>query len=368
MRSTTNTVLTKLMSGIFALALVTLPSYSAYGREMTFEVRSTGGNCFGCEWIAAEGEITSNTPKRFSDFVKKNELENIALAVHLNSDGGDPFAGMALGELIRKEGLSTEVASSRENTDYPETYTSTPGKCISACAFAFFGGTTRSASAGEIGLHQLYDAVILKPTRGTADADIELAAQQVIPAALLEYTLRMGVAPQLLANTAAMRSTAMYFPTAAELEKFRISWNPDEFQAWATEPYRQGIIARSITQSGGEIVTAYCRRNGAFQVLLTGRDFSSYLKAGEPMPQPTVFGFDLDRKNARLRKVGGKDALEISMKAEILNELGLGTADTDGNLSISFDTPRYAYNLFHFNLPTRGAADSFRLVARNCIN
>ena len=52
-----------LISIFFGFALTSLAN------AMTFKEVGTGGNCSTCEWIAAEGEITAETPGAFEQFM-----------------------------------------------------------------------------------------------------------------------------------------------------------------------------------------------------------------------------------------------------------------------------------------------------------
>jgi hypothetical protein len=65
------------------------------------------GHC--CAWIAAEGEITKQTPDEFKAFLKKNSIATAS--IRLNSPGGSLIAGIKLGEMFREGKFSTEVGS-----------------------------------------------------------------------------------------------------------------------------------------------------------------------------------------------------------------------------------------------------------------
>jgi hypothetical protein len=66
------------------------------------------GHC--CMWIAAEGEITMQTPDDFKAFLKTNS-GYWGPTVRLNSPGGSLLAGIKLGEMFREGGFSTEVGA-----------------------------------------------------------------------------------------------------------------------------------------------------------------------------------------------------------------------------------------------------------------
>ena len=82
------------------------PKSAGAERAMRFELTGNGGNCIGCEWIAAVGRITPETPALF-----RREIVDAypGLAVMFESDGGDMTAALELGRLIRARGMSTSV-------------------------------------------------------------------------------------------------------------------------------------------------------------------------------------------------------------------------------------------------------------------
>src|ERR1700736_6446981 len=65
---------------------------------MTFTLAGNGGNCNGCEWIAAEGPITQRTPPDFEAFLKLFGTDvDGRETVRLSSNGGNLVAGLELG-------------------------------------------------------------------------------------------------------------------------------------------------------------------------------------------------------------------------------------------------------------------------------
>ena len=135
-----------LRSKAFGLAIF-LGTTAASG--MTFELRSQGGNCNGCEWVAAEGEITADTPEKFEAFVAQQDRNGsgyVKFELNFNSPGGSLAAGMRLGEAIRKHQYRTAVAAT---VPYSGTaYQRLPGQCASACAFAFLGWRHKDCKTG----------------------------------------------------------------------------------------------------------------------------------------------------------------------------------------------------------------------------
>src|SRR6267142_1312410 len=77
------------------------------------------------------GPIDAGAPDRLAKALDRAAGK---IAIWLNSPGGNLFAGMRLGRVIRKHGASTHII------DYG---TLLPGECYSACSLAFLGGVFR---------------------------------------------------------------------------------------------------------------------------------------------------------------------------------------------------------------------------------
>lgn len=96
--------------GLAVLAMEALQSASA--SPMTFRQEYTGGNrC--CWWIAAEGEITAETPRALEQFLATPTALKMRGPVLFNSPGGSLIGGLELGYVIRKHGLDTQVGWQR---------------------------------------------------------------------------------------------------------------------------------------------------------------------------------------------------------------------------------------------------------------
>jgi hypothetical protein len=69
-----------------------------------------GGNCLGCEWIRASGEITETTADALETLLKEFHHALPNHTVLLDSPGGSLIGAIKLGEAIRKQ---LEVAAFR---------------------------------------------------------------------------------------------------------------------------------------------------------------------------------------------------------------------------------------------------------------
>jgi hypothetical protein len=93
----------------------------------------------GMTIVAVSGDLEVSDGAQF-----KSKTSFISRAVVLlQSDGGSVLAGIEIGEAIRLKGFQTLVI----------------GRCASACALAWLGGTQRFMKAGaQIGFHAAYDS------------------------------------------------------------------------------------------------------------------------------------------------------------------------------------------------------------------
>jgi hypothetical protein len=124
-----------------------------HDHNMTVSENANGGNCMGCVWLQLDGEIPSTAGQTFQrEFAKGGGEERICF----NSPGGSVLGGLELGRAIRKLGFRTAVCTSvPDSAGYQIT---AQGRCLSACVYAFLGGSTRSAGSGALGIHRFYDS------------------------------------------------------------------------------------------------------------------------------------------------------------------------------------------------------------------
>lgn len=108
------------------------------------------------EWIAADGNITSDTPSKLQKLLENEQ--NRKLPVILNSAGGNGDAAMALGRVIHKYHMDTAVAATsikdcaklancppQGSGAQPGLIFTTPSHCDDACTLVLLSGTLRIA-------------------------------------------------------------------------------------------------------------------------------------------------------------------------------------------------------------------------------
>ena len=163
---------------------------NAVNADMSFKLRRYSASP-NATWIAAEGKITKNTPEVFKRFLDENLVfrEN---RIELNSPGGDLYAGMELGRMIRARRLNTTIGRTLtlDNPEFGVDIKRFPfSTCASACAYAFMGGVRRWLDAtNRIGLHRF----------GVQDFEFTADEAQIVSSDIAAYLEEMGVDQNVL--------------------------------------------------------------------------------------------------------------------------------------------------------------------------
>src|SRR5664279_1012714 len=100
----------RLKRSVRCLAILFMLTSNALAGKMTFELKGTGGNMAGSEWIAAEGEITADSASDLENYLNTNwnfAKQKIRYDVNLNSPGGSLIGGIKLGEFFHKYNFNT---------------------------------------------------------------------------------------------------------------------------------------------------------------------------------------------------------------------------------------------------------------------
>jgi hypothetical protein len=184
------------------------------GPAMRFRTVGTGAaSC--CEWIAADGVITIDTPQVFREFLAALGTNGRTLqeSITFNSPGGDFFAALALGREIRRStrmwtAVGRAEAEAAHQAGGPQAYHASGGVCLSSCVLAFMGGKTKDYLRGA-GVTQQTLAFELfaldQPASvlGRASADAMdgggLPAPGLLRLAIEGYATEMGVSPSIVA-------------------------------------------------------------------------------------------------------------------------------------------------------------------------
>ena len=122
-------------------------------------------------FVDISGTITSLDSKTFESAIQ--DLGGRRLYARLDSAGGDVFAAMHIGRLIRKHDGVTVI--------------SVPSRCHSGCALIFIAGVMRH-NVGELGLHRPYQVLVLQDRQTN---EKQLPRMLVL---IKQYVAEMGIA------------------------------------------------------------------------------------------------------------------------------------------------------------------------------
>ena len=122
-------------------------------------------------FVDISGTITNLDAKTFENTIL--DIGSRRLFTRLDSVGGDVFAAMQIGRLIRKHDGVTVI--------------SVPSRCYSGCALIFIAGVTRH-NVGELGLHRPYQVTVLQDRQSN-----EKQLQRILTL-IKQYVAEMGIA------------------------------------------------------------------------------------------------------------------------------------------------------------------------------
>jgi hypothetical protein len=251
--------------GVLALSLAP-PAARGQDAAMRFERECGASLCF----VIASGRLDEAAPERFAAFIEDVPAEQVML----RSDGGNLEAGKRLGRMFRERELGTVVFGGNVFEADLAFTTGDGAECLSACAYAFIGGTTRIVPEGNrIGFHQfaLASGARVQP----AMVESLLSESNVAAGDLVSYIVEMDVDARLFALASERVGSDMFFPNPEELAEYDVV-TPAGFDHFRLEPYGSGVVAVSarLEPTGyRDLVTdlaAFCA-GGTPSLLLTSR-------------------------------------------------------------------------------------------------
>lgn len=170
---------------------------------MQFRVTEIGcpKNCM--KVLIGAGEITFQTVRAFRAAYRRAGGN---LPVLLHSPGGDLPGGLNLGLAFRELKSTVGVAPG--------------GECISACAYAFFGGVERRVFPGaRIGVHQFIEL----SDDPASPAFIDPERSRAIAGYLLWYSRKMGVSPEVIKIALATSHDEIRILNRNQMERMRVT-------------------------------------------------------------------------------------------------------------------------------------------------
>jgi hypothetical protein len=194
--------------------------------------------------IEAQGTIGRDTPAVFADFIRRSgDVPGARRVVLIHSPGGVLRSGMELGMMFRRLGVAVFVGRFADLATLVEAGALDPnmaarlvrsgrvgdrpvsGACVSACVYAFLGGTERIVpTSSRLGVH--------RPFRAPDRVDVSPALD---PNALVPWDRRaiedvqriyietMGADPALIQFERGTPSERIRFLSAQEMRRMRIT-------------------------------------------------------------------------------------------------------------------------------------------------
>jgi len=171
--------------------------------------------------VVAQGLINKESYAQFKEFTKDLPA---GTWIVLTSPGGNLMNGMQMGAHIREKRFNTTIG----NTDH------SPADCLSACAYAFLGGLTRTLPANSrLGLHQF---------RGLDNA-ISTEDTQKLSTILAKYIDAMGIDRRILDIAQMTSANQVSVLTPEQIKQFKIdNLGQSPYPRWRLETTPQGQI------------------------------------------------------------------------------------------------------------------------------
>jgi hypothetical protein len=208
----------RVASGLFLCLLAFSAFNSTAARaegDMSFRIVSLGNSA---EVIAAEGQITDETPQIFRAFVREHYANaNLHAIVLLDSYGGKVLASMELGKIFRQIGAAVIVGQ-------PASGSLAGGSCLSACVYALMGGKKRVIPLqSQAGVHRMvaygsdYDSQFSRggPTMRLDDGTVARA--------LSRYSAAMGVNPGIIGLAEHIPPGLLYVLSRGEIARWNLA-------------------------------------------------------------------------------------------------------------------------------------------------
>lgn len=194
--------------------------------------QATGNPRLGSLFIS--GEIDRDLAEEVEQLVEDMRLDGGSVTFH--SPGGNLLAGIELGQVIRRAGLSTNVG--RDGGSPADVLS---GGCYSACVLAYAGGSFRHLAEGsELGVHRFSSEV-------QSDSDLDIG--QVMSAAITNHLSTMGVSPELFERMVTAGRDEMYILGLKESRELNLVNGGRPEPDWSLEIVDGGYYLRGSQDS-----------------------------------------------------------------------------------------------------------------------
>lgn len=155
-------------------------------------------------------QIVKADAKRFNDLKQawlraKNEGEKLAIEVNLNTSGGDLYAALQIGYILRE----IHALATMDEHDI----------CYSSCVFVLSGAVFRSVE-GSVGIHRPYLA-----EAEVTDATREKAKYEKYQTDIEKFLTEVNIDPKLYKDMLLIRPRNMKILSRAELDGYGLAQN-----------------------------------------------------------------------------------------------------------------------------------------------
>lgn len=169
--------------------------------------------------VELAGKITKADVGKFAQLVALIRPSFEVVQVDLDSPGGDVFAAMQIGEIVRRDWLWTSVSGELAAKG-----------CMSACVLVLAAGATRIVgSDSRVGIHRPYfDQVLFAGLdRAQAKAKYDALSQSVAA-----YLAKMGMSERLNQEMMKVPSSGIRLLSYDEVEAFGLSGEDAGYSEW----------------------------------------------------------------------------------------------------------------------------------------
>lgn len=185
--------------------------------------------------MVAEGEISDETPARFSRFLRQEmQVPGLHALVFLNSPGGNVESALTLGKLLHDAGASAVIGrpvvgvgaaqSSRKRRNAQTMGLSVvPGQCASACVYTLMGAKRRVVPDGaRLGVHRMSARISLHAPEGGSGTQSRVFAGEAEIRTLRAYASRVGGSQDLISLAESTPHDRIRVLSSDEIRRYRL--------------------------------------------------------------------------------------------------------------------------------------------------
>ncbi len=180
--------------------------------DMSFQIVGNGSST---QIVAAQGEISNQTPAAFRAYLAEYGGANSHLTILLDSEGGGVQAAMELGKIFRRIGATVVVAQPGSGPRFAG------GNCISACVYALMGGRKRVVPLeSQVAVHRMFARESDNQYAGDRS---ERISHEGFAGRLAAYASSMGVSPAVVSLAEHTPTETVHSLTREEIARWHLA-------------------------------------------------------------------------------------------------------------------------------------------------